>query len=85
MSVNKFVQQPIPRVGPVAIIRENVRANFDGCRIVQHGGSFRLDAVGATMALKRLDALWIIEELALGASSDGFMRRIVVWKDDMPK
>jgi hypothetical protein len=80
----QFVQQPIPALGDVCIIRELVPDNFRGCKIVQHGGTFRLHQDRGTettsLSIGEADALWIIDALGLGASLSIALRRVVIWQ-----
>ncbi len=82
--VMRFIEQPIPAIGEVKIIRERVPDNFRGCKIVQHGGTFRLHEDHGTstssFSVNESDALWIIDAMGLGASLSIALRRVVIWQ-----
>jgi hypothetical protein len=82
--VMRFIEQPIPALGEVNIIRDRVQDNFRGCKIVQHGGRFRLheDTGTSTLSLtiSQSDALWIIDAMGLRASLSIALRRVVIWQ-----
>ena len=81
ITAEKLVELPMPRTGPVKINRPAILANFEGCKIIQSGGNFRLHSdEGLCCTLEPLDALWIIQTLALGVSVTPVMRRICIWQ-----
>jgi hypothetical protein len=66
--------------GECEINRDEIRS-FVGCKIVQHGANFRLHHLDMAVTLSPLDALWLIDQLSLGAHKSEIMRRVVTWKD----
>lgn len=76
---------PVPHTGPVTVIREKIATGHDDVKIHQHGGSFRLvrygDA-GFKVTISADDALWIIDNRMMGASTQGPFRRSVVWSNE---
>ncbi|MBM3966026.1 MAG: hypothetical protein FJ308_13330 [Planctomycetes bacterium] len=83
-TVMRFIEQPIAALGEVKIIRDLVPDNFQGCKIVQHGGTFRLHEDRGTstssFTVNESDALWIIDAMGLGASLSIALRRVVIWQ-----
>lgn len=77
-----FVKRPIPQTGDVEIIRDEVAEHFKDSKIAQHGGRlFRLHGQTHALTITADDALWIIEEMGLGASLSLPMRRVVIWSN----
>lgn len=74
---------PVPTAGPVPIIKENVTpTSFGTAKIFQHGGNFRMckdGDDGFKLDVSPSDALWLIEELKLGAVTMPPFRRNVIW------
>lgn len=82
MNVSPMIVEPMPTVGPVLINREAVRAHFGNSKIGQHGAEFRMwrdGPDGFKVTISAEDALWIIDDLKLGASVSDIFRRAVVW------
>jgi hypothetical protein len=80
-TADDLVEWPLPLTGPVKINRGAIIANFDGCKIVQTGGNFRLRSNdGLSVELEPMDALWIIQTLALGVAASTIMRRVCIWE-----
>jgi hypothetical protein len=80
-KLHEIVDWPLPDTGPVKINRPAIIADFRGCKVVQSGGAFRMHGENFAVSLDPLDALWIIQTLALGAKPSPIMRRVVVWED----
>lgn len=74
---------PVPPTGPVPLIRDNVTpASFGTAKIFQHGGNFRMckdGDDGFKLDVSPSDALWLIDELKLGAVTMPPFRRNVIW------
>ncbi len=67
----------------VKISREHLTVKgFAGCKIVQHGGSFRMQTKELTVTLDPVDALWIIETFKLRVSMHPLLRRVCLWDDE---
>ena len=81
-SLPPWFVSPVPHVGPVTVIRENVYDGFGDAKIYQHGGSFRVVGEGFKLTVSAEDALWIIDRLKLGASKPAPFRRSVVWSNE---
>jgi hypothetical protein len=79
--LDDIVDWPCPDIGPVKINKPAIIADFRGCKIVQSGGVFRMHGESFSVSLDPLDALWIIQTLALGATPSHIMRRVVVWEN----
>lgn len=86
MTVTDLFESPIPASGPAKLKRETAASAFDGqwwC-ITQYGAEFRLHSdhpkKGFKITLIAEDALWLIEELSLGANPSALFRRAVTWR-----
>jgi hypothetical protein len=83
---DSFVELPMPLMGPVKINRGAIIANFDGCRMAQIGGNFRLRSnEGLSVELEPMDALWIIQTLSLDVTASTIMRRVCIWEAQLPR
>ncbi len=85
MTIGEIFAYPFPLSGPVKINRDAAAAAFDGhCCITQHGSDFRFYSDhpqnGFKVTITAEDALWLIEELSLGAQSSAIFRRVVTWR-----
>jgi len=78
-AIHDSILYPIPKTGPVEIIRNKILKDFDGT-IVQSRSEFRLHAPGLALTLHSADALYIIEELKMVVEKSPLMTSVVLWK-----